>query len=65
MNFLLIMFGFCSCRYQSSLWAYIPSISKTILPAIFLNLHSTKQVVSIMHMYIFMETITKIHKVIS
>jgi hypothetical protein len=35
MSFLLIMFGSCSSRYQSSLWAYIPSISKTILPAIF------------------------------
>jgi hypothetical protein len=47
------MFGFCSCRYQSSFWAYIPAISKTILPAIFLNLHSAKQVVSIMHIYIY------------
>jgi hypothetical protein len=34
MSFLL-MFDSCNCRYQSSLWAYILAISKTILPTIF------------------------------
>jgi hypothetical protein len=53
----------CNCRYQSSLWAYIPTISKTMLPAIS-SIYTQPNKLSIDHAQLQMETITKIHNVI-
>jgi len=64
-EFMFIMFGSCSSRDQSSLWAYIISISKITPPAIF-PIYTQPNELSVSHVqYIYMETITKILKVVS
>jgi hypothetical protein len=51
MNFLLIMFGSHNNRHWSFLWAYIPAISNTILPAI--SSIFTQPKILLVLMYIF------------
>jgi hypothetical protein len=51
---MFTMFGSCRSRDQSSLRAYIIVVSKTTPLAIFLNLHSAKQLsISHVHIYIY------------
>jgi hypothetical protein len=57
------MFGYLAyLGIKSSLWAYTISISKTTLPTVFLNFHSTKQIFSIYAHYILLQHFQQLMK---